>query len=315
MASLISKTSGDEAGTAHPMFMQMANFTMGSPLVYIELLPGINLTSMSAGNNMNCPAAAVTVPSVTTVFYTMQLGTASAQPSDASCAGVATGGPPADSTSSYTRVLGCADLDHLAATMADPQVRGRWLGDDVALLRLSAFTAAVPTLVFRAIRQLGPTEPRALIIDLRGNRGGDTAAMVRLADDFLPRDALIMRRRDPDGDEILYRARHGESYAYPLLLLVDGGTASAAELFAGGLQCHGRAVVVGERTFGKGTMQRVVPAADGLGTVYADMAGCRLPDDTEVEGRGIEPDVVVSSCSASDALLETACRLARAIEA
>jgi carboxyl-terminal processing protease len=316
MASLISKTSGDEAGTAHPMFMQMANFSMGNPLVYVELLPAINLTSLSAGNNMNCPAASVTVPSVTTVFYTMQLEGSSPQPRDGSGPCAATGEPPAGAAGGgYTRALDAPAIDQLAATMAEPEVTACWLDDGVALLRVGAFSAAVPTLVYRALRRLGPTEPRALVIDLRGNPGGDTEAMVRLADDFLPQDTVILRRQDADGDEILYRARHGESYACALLLLVDGGTASAAELFAGCLQCHRRAKVVGKRTFGKGAMQRVVPVADGSGTVYADVAGCRLPSDTAVEGRGIEPDVVVTATEVGDAPLETARRLARAAEA
>jgi carboxyl-terminal processing protease len=94
---------------------------------------------------------------------------------------------------------------------------------------------------------------------------------------------------DGDGDQTVLRARRGRPHAFPLAVLVDGRTASAAEIFAGSLKAHGRAVVIGERTFGKGTASTVVRSPDGAR--YEVVATLRLPDGTPLEGNGVAPDL------------------------
>lgn len=296
MSSKIPSTMGDEAGVAHSSFMKQAAYTMGNPCVNIESQPGINLACPTSGNNMNAPLAAVTVPSAVTVFFTYRaaLGAASAG---------ADGDP-------YTGELDHENLARLGLAMDAPAVHTRRIGDETAYLRINLFNASVPTLVFRALRRLGRRSSGGLVIDLRGNPGGDLAATLRLADDFLPRDAVLVRQADDDGTERIMRARQTDPYEVALVILVDGETASAAELFAGCLQQHGRAQLVGEPTFGKGRLQKVVPDMAGQGVHYAAVASCRLPDGREVEGLGIEPDVTIrAGGSSGDRQLDAALRL------
>ncbi len=300
MMSKIPMTSGDDPGVAHRSFKQVGGYQMGNPLVSIEKMPAINLACLTNGNSMNNMVGAVAVPSVTTVFYTMQ--PAAGQPS------------PEPTGDRYMRVLGRDELARFGEAMAEPAVAFRMLRDDVAYLRIARFTATVPMAVFRAVRRRGAGRIAALVLDLRSSPGGDTEAMVRLADDFLPRDAVVLRRTEADGDEVLVRARQDRPYEMPVAVLVNGETASAAELFAGCLQCHGRGRIVGERTFGKGQMQRVLPALVGQGLVYAGVAHCRLPNGDELEGLGIVPDVPVAQDStAGDAQLEVAIATALAV--
>jgi carboxyl-terminal processing protease len=250
-------------------------------MVSIEAMPAICLACPTTGNNMNCSSALVAVPSVTTVFYTMLVGE-----------------PQASSDSSsvdHSRVLSPSEHAALAELMREGDVVAKLVGDDVGYLQIPHFSSMTPTLVFRALRRLGGDALTSLVLDLRGNPGGDTDAMLSLADDFLPPDAVIYRRIDEDGDETSYRARQADPYEQSLYLLVDGRTASAAELFAGCMQHHRRALVIGEPTFGKGQMQRIFPTGEDSGALYATIADCRLPDGTELQGRGIEPDVCVSA--------------------
>jgi carboxyl-terminal processing protease len=275
MLSRIPMTSGDEAGSAHPFVKQAGAYTMGNPIVSIEGMPAINLTCLTTGNNMNNAVGCVAVPSVTGVSYTM----------------VPTGAVrAATSARSHDRLLDAEGLAQLDAAMRQAPLQARALSDGVGYLRIGTFTSALPLLAFRAIDRLLAEGLRALVLDLRGSPGGDTEAMRRLCEDFLPRDAVIVRRLEPDGDELVVRARHDAAYRFPLVLLVDRTTASAAELFAGCLRCHGRAALVGEPTYGKGTLQRVLPAPAGTGVLYASVARCCLPDGSELEGRGVVPD-------------------------
>lgn len=132
---------------------------------------------------------------------------------------------------------------------------------------------------------------RSLVIDLRGCPGGELDAAKRLAEEFLDQGQEIATIVDGDGDAIVHHARRRGPHRMPLVVLVDGQTASAAELFAGALQANGRAVVVGERTYGKASAQAAVWAADGSGLHYATVARCLLPGGASLEDEGVSPDV------------------------
>jgi carboxyl-terminal processing protease len=271
-ASKIPMTSGDEAGSAHPFIKSTGAYTMGNPIVSIEAMPAINLTSLTTGNNMNNSVGSVMVPSVSTVAYTML--------------------PSGAVQGRYDRELRtAADLSALEETLRDDPLDDRKLAPGVVYLRVARFGASLPTRVFRVV---GREEPRVVVMDLRDNPGGDCDAMLRLAGDFLPRDTPLFRVRATSGDERLLRARQDEPYQCGLVLLVDGQTASAAELFAACMQHHGRAVVVGQRSYGKAAVQRVVPAADGFGAFYASVGSCLLPDGRSIEGVGVTPDNIVA---------------------
>jgi carboxyl-terminal processing protease len=114
--------------------------------------------------------------------------------------------------------------------------------------------------------------------------------MADLAGDFLPPGSLVVSVTDGDGDQTWLRAQGPCLYSFPLVVLVDNGTASAAELFAGSMKSHGRAVLVGEATLGKGSAQALIPAPDG-GAHYATTAICELPNGEAVQGTGVTPDI------------------------
>jgi carboxyl-terminal processing protease len=272
MASKIPMTSGDEAGSAHPFIKSTGAYTMGNPIVSIEAMPAINLTSLTTGNNMNNSIGAVIVPSVSTVAYTML--------------------PSGAVTHSYDqRLRDDDDVERIYETLQGTPLDARMLSIGVGYLRIASFEADLPTRVFRAIGQLG--SPQVLVMDLRNSPGGDSDAMLRLADDFLPRDTPLFRVRDAGGAERQLRARQDQPYQCALVLLVDRQTASAAELFAACMQHHQRAVVVGQRSYGKAAMQRVLPAAEGFGAFYASVGSCLLPDGRSIEGVGVTPDNIV----------------------
>ena len=168
-------------------------------------------------------------------------------------------------------------------------VAAETLGDGVVLLRVRRFVRDTGRRVFNALRGLTPEE---LWIDLRGNAGGAAEAAIDLADDFLDDGCVIAIRRQR-GDDVIHRARGPRSHDFAVVLLVDGGTASAAELFAGALQSQGRALVLGAPTAGKGSAQQIQTRRDGEGVTYATIAEYLLADGQRIHDAGITPDRLV----------------------
>jgi carboxyl-terminal processing protease len=280
MLSMIPATDGDQAGSASPI-MGPGRFTVGNPIVSIEMSQGINLLCPTTGNDMINGLGAVLLASALTVLYTYR----------------------SDGTREGVGALSVDDVRSLdeAVTVREPVSRAMLEGT-VGLLAVSVFTPDLPTVVYNEIEALRASGMRALAVDLRGCPGGDLDACARLAGDFLDRGAALWTSTDPEGDETVARARGGAPYPFPLAVLVDHRTASAAELFAGSLQAHGRAIVVGERTLGKGSAQRILPTLAAPGARYATVATFTLPNGEPVEGRGIRPDVEVPATGALDAV-------------
>ncbi|MER5785168.1 S41 family peptidase [Streptomyces mobaraensis] len=155
-------------------------------------------------------------------------------------------------------------------------------------IKVESFTHGTGKQVRAAVRGAGPRE--GVLLDLRGNSGGLVTEAVTSASAFL--DGGLVATYDVHGRQRVLEARPGGDTRRPLVVLVDGGTMSAGELLAGALQDRGRAVVVGSRTFGKGTVQMPRPLPDG--SVAEQTVGhWRTPSGQAVEGRGITPDLVV----------------------
>ncbi|WP_190133214.1 S41 family peptidase [Streptomyces mashuensis] len=157
-----------------------------------------------------------------------------------------------------------------------------------ALIKVGAFTRGTGERVREAVRAAGPGE--GLLLDLRGNGGGLVTEAVTAASAFL--DGGVVATYDNDGRQHALRAARGGDTRRPLVVLVDGGTMSAAELLAGALQDRGRAVVVGSRTFGKGTVQMPSRLPDGS-VAELTVGHWRTPDGRAVDGAGIVPDLAV----------------------
>ncbi len=134
-----------------------------------------------------------------------------------------------------------------------------------------------------------------LIIDLRGNRGGLLTESVSVSGLFLDGGEVLSARGREDNDTERYHAESGELYPdMPIVVLVNSGSASAAEIVAGALQDRGRAVVLGRRTFGKGSVQSVIPLPKDRGALRMTTQRYYTPSGNSIQGRGIMPDLLVS---------------------
>jgi len=138
------------------------------------------------------------------------------------------------------------------------------------------------------------------VLDLRHNPGGLLDQAVKVADRFLD-GGVIVTTKGRGGKHVEVEKAHpkGTEPRYPMVVLVDGGTASASEIVAGALQDSGRAVVIGTRTFGKGSVQTVIELEDGSG-LKLTVARYYTPSGRSIQERGIEPDLWVKASAADD---------------
>jgi len=142
--------------------------------------------------------------------------------------------------------------------------------------------------------QASGTELRGLILDLRNNPGGVLQPAIEMADGFLDKGDIVSTRGRNATMQMKFSAKPGQWLpGIPLALLVDRGTASASEVLAGALQDNGRAVIVGERTFGKGSVQTVLPLRNGAG-IKLTTARYYTPSGRSIQAQGIIPDVLVA---------------------
>ena len=141
---------------------------------------------------------------------------------------------------------------------------------------------------------------RGLILDLRNNPGGVLQPAVEMADGFLDEGLIVSTRGRNATMQLEFRASEGEWLpGVPLIVLVDRGSASASEVLAGALQDHGRALIVGERTFGKGSVQSILPLRNGSG-IKLTTARYYTPSGRSIQVEGIRPDLVVEKVKILD---------------
>lgn len=160
----------------------------------------------------------------------------------------------------------------------------------ITVIKVASFTRGSGELVKAAVRAAPPGT--GLMLDLRGNPGGLVAEAVTAASAFL--DGGLVATYDVRGDQRALYAEQGGDTARPLVALVDGGTMSAAELVTGALQDRGRAVAVGSRTFGKGSVQMPTELPDGS-VAELTVGTYRTPGGRSLDGSGIIPDVAAGS--------------------
>jgi len=186
-----------------------------------------------------------------------------------------------------------------ALTRASVQVKtvnSEYLGNGLAYFRLSAFAESTPhdlaVAAHHAIEQSGG-KLLGVVLDLRNNPGGVLDAAVQVADEFLT-DGLIVRGtgRVKQARFEQFASAGDELEGVPVVLLVNGGSASASEIVAGALQDHRRAQIIGERTYGKGSVQTVMPLGEGS-ALKLTTSLYLTPSGRSINGLGIDPDVVV----------------------
>ncbi len=185
------------------------------------------------------------------------------------------------------------DVEIFRAKIDLPSVQSEMLDDNIAYVRLLTFGADTAPDLTRALKDLLRDDPVGLILDLRGNGGGFLNSAVDVASEFIP-DGIILIERFGDGEETIYQARSGgKATEINLVVLINGGTASASEIVAGAIQDHGRGLLVGETSFGKGSVQNWVELDNDQGAVRVTIARWYTPDDRLIHGIGLSPDVEV----------------------
>jgi len=170
----------------------------------------------------------------------------------------------------------------------------RWsLESDVLVLRIGSFSGPVSTALQQAVGEaLATQQPRAVLLDMRGNGGGLLREGVATADAFLGQGEIASMRGRSAANQRSWKADPTELLAgLPMVVLLDGRSASATELVASALQAHGRAVVMGQRSFGKGTVQTTFSLGDNLGALKLTTAAYLGPAGRAVQQVGIAPDI------------------------
>jgi carboxyl-terminal processing protease len=177
-----------------------------------------------------------------------------------------------------------------------PTVQAKVLpGTTFGLIQVSMETAETSKEFARALDGLKSQKVTGLVLDLRNNPGGlFPDPVLDIAGEFLKNNDIVLYEKYRDGSEKPYRAgnRHG-AVDLPLAVLVNGGTASDAEILAGALKDYKRGVIIGERTFGKGSVQVVRQLSDGA-ALHITAATWFTPKRAQIEGQGLQPDIAVA---------------------
>jgi len=161
--------------------------------------------------------------------------------------------------------------------------------DNIAYIRIYSFTRRTPTEIEALLKEITAGEYIGIILDVRGNPGGLLTETTEIVDMFLD-EGIIVIEVDRDRNEKTIFASPGKSTDLPVVIIQDESSASGSELLAAALQENGRAVVVGEPSFGKGTVNHVRELSNG-GAVYVSIARWLTPDRNQIESRGVIPDI------------------------
>jgi carboxyl-terminal processing protease len=177
-------------------------------------------------------------------------------------------------------------------------VRARVEQDDIAYIRVTTFNEQTTEGLKREINnlsnQIGADKLKGFIIDLRNNPGGLLEEAVTVSDAFLERGEIVSTR-GRNAEETQRRAAHAGDLTKgkPVIVLINGGSASASEIVAGALQDHKRATLVGTRSFGKGSVQTIIPLGSGNGALRLTTARYYTPSGKSIQAKGIVPDIEV----------------------
>src|SRR6201991_4025113 len=175
-------------------------------------------------------------------------------------------------------------------------VRMRIEGDDVGVIRISQFNEQTSEGLKKAITdilaQINNDKLRGYIIDLRNNPGGLLDQAISVSDAFLERGEIVSTRGRNAEETQRYSARQGDlTKGKPIIVLINGGSASASEIVAGALQDHKRATILGTRSFGKGSVQTIIPLGGGNGALRLTTARYFTPAGRSIQAKGIVPDI------------------------
>ncbi|MCA9268231.1 MAG: S41 family peptidase, partial [Planctomycetales bacterium] len=174
--------------------------------------------------------------------------------------------------------------------IADPQF-------GIGYLRINSFQKTTVRDLDAALWSLHRQGMRSLIIDVRGNPGGLLTASVEAADRFVSDGNIVSTRGRSPREDFDYKAHRVGTWRVPLFVLIDGDSASASEIFAGAVRDHGRGLVIGERSYGKGSVQGIFPLGVAKSGVRLTTAKFYTPAGIAISNRGVEPNLTVHSAA------------------
>ncbi|MBO6825007.1 MAG: S41 family peptidase [Sneathiella sp.] len=182
------------------------------------------------------------------------------------------------------------------ATITVQSVRGRVEDEDIIYIRISSFTEQTDTGLREKLAELKEEiggDYKGIILDLRNNPGGLLDQAISVSDAFLRKGEIVSTRGREARDSQRYNAQPDDiTSGKPIVVMINGGSASASEIVAGALQDHRRAVVLGTQSFGKGSVQTIVPL-QGNGAMRMTTARYYTPSGTSIQAKGITPDIEV----------------------
>jgi carboxyl-terminal processing protease len=190
------------------------------------------------------------------------------------------------------------DVKLIRATIKIQSVRSHLEGDNIAYIRITTFNEQTDVGLNNAMKNLKQQAGGKLlgvILDLRNDPGGLLDQAVAVADAFLEKGEIVSTRGRRSEDAQRYNARPGDIAAgLPIAVLINGGSASASEIVAGALQDHHRAILLGTRSFGKGSVQTIIPLPSH-GAMRLTTARYYTPSGRSIQAKGIDPDIVVEA--------------------
>lgn len=179
-------------------------------------------------------------------------------------------------------------------TVVLPSVRQKILDRDYGYIRITQFQNDTGKQFEKALTKLLNKDIKGLVLDLRNNPGGLLTAATTVADAFLDAGLIVStKNKNTDSEDKIHASQATLAAELPLVILINKGSASAAELLAGALQNHNRAIVVGQPSFGKGSVQSVVPLSNG-DAIKLTTAHYYTPNGTSIQAKGITPDILLS---------------------
>jgi carboxyl-terminal processing protease len=185
------------------------------------------------------------------------------------------------------------EVEIIRARIRIDSVSSQMLEHDIAYVRINRFGDRTNNELEEALTELLAQEPLGLIVDVRRNPGGSLDSALAVTDQFLPGGNILIERFGDGRERIFDASSNGLATEIPLVVLIDEGSASASEVLAGAIRDQGRGILIGETTFGKGTVQSWQPLSNG-GGVRITIARWLTPNDTWIDQTGLEPDISVS---------------------